>query len=59
MEQSKIDISKIIVTKLSEDTAITHCDTKVWIKTIFMETWVTCWSTALIVSVFSIYVPAT
>ena len=37
MEQSKIDIGKIIDTKLSENITITRCDTKVWIKTIFME----------------------
>ena len=37
MEQSKIDIGKTIDTKLSEDITITRCDTKVWIKTIFME----------------------
>ena len=37
MEQSKIDIGKTIDTKLSEDITTTRCDTKVWIKTIFME----------------------
>ena len=37
MEQSKIDIGKTIDTKVSEDITITRCDTKVWIKTIFME----------------------
>ena len=35
--ESKIDIGKTIETKLSEDITITPCDTKVWIKTIFME----------------------
>ena len=37
MEQRKIDIAKIIDTKLSMDITITRCDTKLWIKTIFME----------------------
>ena len=36
MDQSKIDIGKTIDTKLSENIT-TLCDTKVWIKTIFME----------------------
>ena len=35
MEQSKIDIGKIIDTKLSEDITITRCDTEVWIKNHF------------------------
>ena len=42
MEHSKIDIGKTIDTKLSGDITITLCDTTVGIKTIFMETWMTC-----------------
>ena len=37
MEQSKIDIGKTIDTKLLENITVTRCDTKAWIKTIFME----------------------